>query len=134
MRGALVAFAARPVCAGGDDTAGLPPIDARKRKPWGAMACSVLEHESLLAAVKRPGFPPTAQAAVMQLVGACEEPECAPLFSSLEAIGLAALRVASGEVEMAVCGGAAAPLTVKILEELKTLGLSPRHVKEAERL
>ncbi len=54
--------------------------------------------------------------------------------SGLDAIGHAALRVASGESEMAICGGTEAPLFFHPMLELRMAGLSPESAEMPERM
>ena len=75
------------------------------------------------------------QAAVELLVGARTGVAAeVRRLSSLDAIGHAAEQVASGVADIAICGGADAPLTESILAELNRHGLSPNHAKEPDRL
>jgi 3-oxoacyl-(acyl-carrier-protein) synthase len=118
--------------------AGLALADVRKRKPLIALARSSLERatwsgsrDGVVAGKARPH---AVQDAVAHLVeGRVEVGGEGDGFSSLDAIGFAASRVARGEVDLAICGGADAPLNEKILAELKKLGLSAAHAQEPGR-
>lgn len=54
--------------------------------------------------------------------------------SGLDAIGHAANRVASGEVEIAICGGTEAPLYFHPMLELRMAGLAPASAELPERM
>ena len=119
--------------------AGISLVDARKRKPLVALACPMAERLTFAEPVGKiftgEAGPQAAQEAVAGLVGArARESGEREFLSALDAIGYAAQLVASGEVDLAVCGGADAPLTETILAELKNLGLSPGHAQEPERV
>jgi len=119
--------------------AGISLPDVRKRKPLVVVAHAMAERLSFAEPVKwasagdpQPNF---AQESVREFVGGSREgPGARQLVSSIEAVGYAAQCVASGEADMAICGGADAPLTTEILAELKRFGLSPGHAKEPERV
>jgi len=119
--------------------AGISLADARKRKPYVAVAFPMAERltftEPIEGALGNGAEPQAAQEAVAGLVGArAGEAGERRFLSSLDAIGHAAGLVASGEVDLAICGGADAPLTATILAELKSLGLSPGHAQEPGRV
>jgi 3-oxoacyl-(acyl-carrier-protein) synthase len=119
--------------------AGISLADARKRKPLVVVTFAMAERltftEPVEGAFMGGTKPQTAQEAVAGLVGARAGETGGRVFlSSLDAVGHAAGLVASGEVDLAICGGADAPLTATILAELKNLGLSPGHAQEPERV
>jgi len=119
--------------------AGISLPDARKRKPLVALAYPMAERRSFEEPLKRGSAGEVelnrAEEAVINFV-------CAQgggrngrrFYSSIEAVGFAAECVARGEVDLAICGGADAPLTSEILAEMKRFGLSPGHAKEPERV
>ena len=115
--------------------AGISLADARKRKPLVIVAWPLAERlsftEPTAGAFQGNKKPNATQATVAEFVSArAGEAGARHFFSALDAVGYAAGLVASGEVELAICGGADAPLSAGILAELKELGLSPGHAKE----
>jgi len=54
--------------------------------------------------------------------------------SGLDSIGFAAEKIASGEAEMAICGGTEAPIFYHPMLELKVAGLSPGSAELASRM
>jgi len=119
--------------------AGLTLVDVRKKKPLVVVSRPSVDRTSWSG----PGGPVSPeratphlmQEAVARLVaGQAVDASYRNGFSSLDAIGFAAMRVASGEVDLAICGGADAPLNEKILTELKKLELSPNHANAPEDL
>lgn len=118
--------------------AGLALADVRKRKPLIALARPALERATwcgpVEAVLQDKAKPHAVQDAVAQLVeGRGGASGLGDGFSSLDTIGYAAARVASGEFDLAICGGTDAPLNEAIFAELKKLGLSPAHVHEPGR-
>jgi 3-oxoacyl-(acyl-carrier-protein) synthase len=119
--------------------AGLSLPDVRKRKPLVVVAHPMAERLFFAEPGKWASVgdtqPNLVQEAVSEFVGARGgEPGARQFFSSIEAIGYAAECVASGQVDLAICGGADAPLTTEILAEMKRFGLSPGHAKEPDRV
>lgn len=118
--------------------AGLALADVRKRRPFIALARPTLARANWFgptgACVASKFKSHALQEAVAYLVEGrvCLSGE-GESFSSLDTIGFAAARVASGEVDLAICGGADAPLNEKTLAELKKLGLSATHAQEPGR-
>jgi 3-oxoacyl-(acyl-carrier-protein) synthase len=119
--------------------AGLTLVDMRKKKPLVVVSRPSIDRTSWSGPVELVS-PDKAtshlmQEAVARLVGGqAGDAGYGNSFSSLDAIGSAAMRVASGEVDLAICGGADAPINEKILSELKKLGLSPNHANAPEHL
>jgi 3-oxoacyl-(acyl-carrier-protein) synthase len=120
--------------------AGLALAEIRKRQPLVVVARPSSDWErgpdgALVTVAGRKLRPHAVQIAVADLVAGRMESGrgLADSFSSLDAIGYAASQVASGEVDLAICGGADAPLREEILTELKKLGLAPAHANEPAR-
>jgi len=115
--------------------AGLVLGEVRKQKPLVVLARPSLERGSLgVVAGSRADGPKLMQQAVSQHVGACVEEKDRPEFySALDAIGYAALQVASGRVNLAICGGADSPLSERLLAEMQELDLSSGHARAPER-
>jgi 3-oxoacyl-(acyl-carrier-protein) synthase len=119
--------------------AGISLPDVRKRKPLVVVAYPMAERLSFAEPAKETSAenkkPNLVQEAVAEFVGArAGGPDGRCFFSSIEAVGYAAECVASGEVDLAICGGADAPLTTEILAEMKRFGFSPGHAKESGRV
>jgi len=119
--------------------AGITVTDVRKLKPLLVMAYPLVERFATGAFSTKPSADGDGahalQDAVADMLGARSLKFVGrKSFCSLDAIGRAAEQVASGEVELAICGGAEAPLQEEILTELKKMGLSPGHAKEPERV
>ena len=119
--------------------AGIGLVDVRKRKPLVVLARSSMDRCSWSSSVATVSpdrtRPHVMQEAVVRMVGGqAGDTGLTNCFSSLDAIGLAAMRVASGEVDLAICGGADAPLNEQVLGELRRLGLSPNHANDPEQL
>jgi len=119
--------------------AGISLVDVRKRKPLVVVAYPMAERLTFAEPIERVSKgkvkPHAAQQVVAGLVGARDgESSDRAFYSSLDAIGHAAERVASGEVDLAICGGADVPLSETILAELKNHGLSPGHAREPARI
>lgn len=118
--------------------AGLALAEVRKRKPLIVLARPALERATWFGSIKE-AFQDQAKvhvvqdAVVLMVDGRSDTSRQGVGFSSLDAIGYAASRVASGEVDLAICGGADAPLNENILAELGKLGLSPTHAHEPAR-
>jgi len=119
--------------------AGISLADARQRKPLVALAFPMAERDAFsepvagsFSAEKKPNM---AQSAVAGFVGAEVGSSGERTFiTSLDAVGYAAGAVARGEADLAICGGADAPLNATILGELNRLGLSPGHAQEPDRV
>jgi 3-oxoacyl-(acyl-carrier-protein) synthase len=112
---------------------GLALADVRRRKPLVVLASSAAERGRIGKMSDGSAGAGRAQTAVSRWVGAEASSSDAPFFTSgLAAVGYAAEQVACGAADLAICGGVDDPFQPRILEEMRSMGLSAGHADDPQ--